>query len=141
MGKQRRRVFARLLSLGVLTACLCYVAQQEGVAQDEYTCDQSYFLCYSQTFGDPNKTCISAAESCMMSHARPSLFRGPICEPSGRDIDATCLRGDIHTWDGSYPDLAPYFEACMANGAEMGDVDSKACCLQTANYFTALYCP
>lgn len=141
MGKPMRRVFVRLLSLGVLTTCLFYVAQREGVAYSEYTCDQSYFLCYSQTFGDPNRTCISAAESCMSNHTRPSLFRGPICEPSGRDIDATCLRGDIHTWDGAYPDLAPYFEACMANSAEVGDVDSKSCCLQTANYFTMLYCP
>jgi hypothetical protein len=139
MLKSHLGVYRRLLTLGILVVCLCYLAAHRAQAVTEFTCDTDYSTCYLRTAGDPSGECISAAEDCMLSHPRYMPFMGPICDPSGAQIKTTCLRGNIHTWDSSYPDIAPYFEACMENSAP--DAVSSDCCDYTANYFTALYCP
>lgn len=142
MPKFRFGVFGRLLALVILGGvCLGYLPQEGTLADTEYMCDLNYFQCYVNSFGDPNGSCISTAEACMVTNPRYYFYSGPICDPSGRDINTTCLRGNIHMWDGSYADLAPYFENCMAAGAGDENVDSKVCCKQTADYFSALYCP
>jgi hypothetical protein len=139
MLKSHFRVCGRLLSLSVLVVCLYYVAQHHTLAVSDYVCDTNYSDCYGDSSGDPNGACLQALETCMQGNVRNYFYSGPICEPSGAQINTTCLRGNIHMWDSSYPDLSAYFESCMINNAE--DANSRDCCKYTADYYSTIYCP
>lgn len=141
MTKLKSRISNRGLILCVLVACLWLLTQEPTQALTDYVCDTQYTQCYGQTFGDPTGSCLASAEACMTSHVRYSPFPGPICEPSGYEVNSVCLRGHIHYYDLAYPDVPAVFEGCMIADASLGDVNSKGCCEAAAHYYIQLYCP
>jgi hypothetical protein len=125
----RRKLTRKLFSLSVLLIAFLFLWMPGHKASAGFVCDDNYFLCYSQTFGDPDGSCLQTYEGCLLSHVRynPEI---PVDDCHSDVIYNHCLRGIFPT-----PAYRPDFSACVAGGDS-----SEECCYGVMLKYQQDYC-